>query len=164
MNDAFETFEGDVLIDAGRISALGRSLEVVPGSTVLDAAGGYLLPGFVQTHVHLCQTLFRGLADDLPLLEWLKRRVWPLEAAHTPATLAASARLAVHELLRTGTTSVLTMETVHDTDAVLEAIAPTGIRATVGKCLMDDGGEAPARLNETWRAGMQKLASKPLSL
>src|SRR4029079_10766546 len=107
-----------------------------PGDREIAAAGGYLLPGFVQTHVHLCQTLFRGLADDLPLLEWLKQRVGPVEAAHSRAALAASARLAVHELLRTGTTTVLTMETVHDTDAVLEAIAPTGIRATVGKCLM----------------------------
>ena len=125
-----------------------------PAAREIDARGGYLLPGFVQTHVHLCQTLFRGLADDLPLLDWLKRRVWPLEAAHTPDTLAASTRLAVHELLRTGTTAVLTMETVHDTDAVLEALAPTGIRATVGKCLMDVRGEAPERLYEPWRAGI----------
>lgn len=125
-----------------------------PADREIDARGGYVLPGFVQTHVHLCQTLFRGLADDLPLLDWLKRRVWPLEAAHTPATLAASTRLAVHELLRTGTTTVLTMETVHDTDAVLEALAPTGIRATVGKCLMDVRGEAPERLCEPWRAGI----------
>jgi 5-methylthioadenosine/S-adenosylhomocysteine deaminase len=155
MDDALRVVRGDVWVADGVITHVGAA---PPGAPAADrdiaAHGGYLLPGFVQTHVHLCQTVFRGLADDLPLLDWLKRRVWPLEAAHTPATLAASARLAVHELLRTGTTTVLTMETVHDTDAVLEALAPTGIRATVGKCLMDDGGDAPARLHEPWRAGM----------
>ena len=120
MDDDRTVVTGDVWIADGVITRVGPALPgtsppgAPPADREIDARGGYLLPGFVQTHVHLCQTLFRGLADDLPLLEWLKRRVWPLEAAHTPATLAASARLAVHELLRTGTTTVLTMETVHD--------------------------------------------------
>ncbi len=63
------------------------------------------MPGLIQTHLHLCQTLFRGLADDLPLMDWLRTRVWPLEAAHTDASLRASARLAACELLLGGTTS-----------------------------------------------------------
>ena len=159
MDDARRVVTGDVWVADGRITAVGpppagSGLAGARADRVIDLHGGYVLPGFVQTHVHLCQTLFRGLADDLPLLDWLKQRVWPLEAAHTPATLAAATRLAVHELLRTGTTTVLTMETVHDTDAVLEALVPTGIRATVGKCLMDAGGEAPARLHESWRTGI----------
>src|SRR5207244_10855235 len=113
--------------------------------------GGYLLPGFVQTHIHLCQTLFRGSADDLPLMDWLRRRVWPMEAAHSPATLRAAARLAATELLASGTTSVLTMETVHDTDVVFEAVAHSGLRATIGKCMMDvndPDSQVPARLQE----------------
>jgi len=155
MDDAGAVVPGDVWVADGVITRVGAAPPGTPApDRDIDARGGYLLPGFVQTHVHLCQTLFRGLADDLPLLDWLKRRVWPLEAAHTPATLAAATRLAVHELLRTGTTCVLTMETVHDTEAVLEALAPTGIRATVGKCLMDVRGEAPERLHEPWRAGI----------
>ena len=85
-----------------------------PSRTIasIDARGGYVLPGFIQTHIHLCQTLFRGYADDLPLMDWLRTRVWPMEAAHTPATLRAAARLATTELLSSGTTAVLTMETV----------------------------------------------------
>jgi 5-methylthioadenosine/S-adenosylhomocysteine deaminase len=147
MNDAFDIVEGDVLVRAGRIVAVGD----VPDERVdrvIDAAGGYVLPGFVQTHVHLCQTIFRGYADDLALLDWLRTRIWPLEAAHTPASLAAAARLAATELLLGGTTTVLTMETVHDTDAVFEALEPTGLRAVVGKCLMDADDLAPARLIE----------------
>jgi 5-methylthioadenosine/S-adenosylhomocysteine deaminase len=158
MNDRLEVIEGGISIDQGRITALGPDVgqDSSGFSAIIDAHQGYVLPGFVQTHVHLCQTLFRGLADDLPLLEWLQRRIWPLEAAHQAGTLRASARLAAAELLLTGTTSVLTMETVHDTDAVFEAIAGTGIRASIGKCLMDRASDAPARLQERARIGLDE--------
>jgi len=147
MNDRLDILDGAVLVRDGRIAAVG---DVHDGSVdrSIDAGGGYLLPGFIQTHLHLCQTLFRGFADDMPLLEWLKRRVWPLEAAHTSATLRASVRLAAAELLLSGTTSVLTMETVHDTDVVFDTLGPTGLRAWVGKCMMDAADDAPVRLRE----------------
>jgi 5-methylthioadenosine/S-adenosylhomocysteine deaminase len=148
MNDRLEIVEGDVLVRDGRIVAIGSNIERKGRETIIDAGGRYLLPGFVQTHVHLCQTLFRGSADDMPLLEWLRRRVWPMEAAHTPATLRASVRLAAAELLLSGTTSVLTMETVHDTDIVFETLAEIGLRASIGKCMMDASPDAPARLRE----------------
>ena len=147
MNDRLDIVEGAVVVRDGRIASVG---EHVTGrfETVIDAGGRYLLPGFIQTHLHLCQTLFRGTADDMPLLEWLRRRVWPLEAAHTPASLRASTLLAAAELLRTGTTTALTMETVHDTDVVFETLARMGLRATVGKCMMDADDEVPSRLRE----------------
>jgi 5-methylthioadenosine/S-adenosylhomocysteine deaminase len=146
MNDAFDIIEGDVVIRDGRILPTGTAIDGV--ERVIDARGAYLLPGFIQTHVHLCQTLFRGYADDLALLDWLKTRVWPMEAAHTPRSLAAAARQAASELLRSGTTTVLTMETVHDTDAVFEALEPMGLRAVVGKCMMDADQAVPRRLLE----------------
>ena len=90
LNDRFDVIEGDVSINDGRVVAIGDVSE--PHDRVIDARGGYVLPGFVQTHLHLCQTLFRGYADDLPLMDWLRTRVWPMEAAHTPATLRAAAR------------------------------------------------------------------------
>jgi len=150
MNDRFDVVEGDVSIRDGRIAAIAPS---VPGphDSVVDARGGYVLPGLIQTHIHLCQTLFRGYADDLPLMDWLRRRVWPMEAAHTPQTLRAAARLATTELLAGGTTAVLTMETVHDTDAVFEAVAQSGLRATIGKCMMDSDAQVPRRLQERTR-------------
>src|SRR5262245_28547765 len=125
MNDRFDLIAGDLSIRDGRIAAIGSNL-TGPHDRVIDAGGGYVLPGFVQTHVHLCQTLFRGYADDLHLMDWLRTRVWPMEAAHTPETLRAAARLAATELLASGTTAVLTMETVHDTEVVFETIAETG--------------------------------------
>jgi 5-methylthioadenosine/S-adenosylhomocysteine deaminase len=159
MNDNGDVVTGTVSVRDGRIVAVGPE-PPVPHDVVIDAAGDYLLPGFIQTHVHLCQTLFRGYADDLRLLEWLRTRIWPMEAAHTPASLRAAARLACHELLRSGTTTVLTMETVHDTGAIFEAVAETGIRATIGKCMMDaETPGVPARLREaTQRSIDESLA------
>lgn len=148
MNDRLDVIEGDVLVRDGRIHAIGAGADAAHAAQTLDAQGRYLLPGFVQTHVHLCQTLFRGLADDLTLLEWLRQRIWPMEAAHNEASLRASTRMAAAELLRTGTTSVLTMETVHDTDVVFDTLAGMGLRATVGKCMMDADSEVPSRLKE----------------
>jgi 5-methylthioadenosine/S-adenosylhomocysteine deaminase len=156
MNDRLDVVEGSIDIDdRGRIVSVGAAGDQ-PARREIDAGHGYVLPGFVQTHVHLCQTLFRSFADDLPLLEWLRRRVWPMEAAHTPATLRAAARLAAAELLLSGTTSVLTMETVHDTDVVFEALDEIGLRATVGKCMMDFDAEVPARLKEDTRRSIDE--------
>src|SRR5687768_5674813 len=155
MNDGHQVLDGDVSVRDGRIEAVGRPGDG-PFERVIDAGGGYVLPGFIQTHVHLCQTIFRGYADDLPLLEWLRRRVWPMEAAHSADTLAASARLAAAELLLSGTTTALTMETVHETPAVFEALAPTGLRAIVGKCMMDADTDAPARLRENTRRSIDE--------
>jgi 5-methylthioadenosine/S-adenosylhomocysteine deaminase len=147
MNDALEIIEGAVMVHDGRILSVGAEPSA-PCDHVVNAAGDYLLPGFIQTHVHLCQTLFRSYADDMPLLEWLQRRIWPMEAAHSPSTLRAAVRLAAAELLLSGTTTALTMETVHDTDVVFETLADIGLRATVGKCMMDSDDNVPARLRE----------------
>jgi 5-methylthioadenosine/S-adenosylhomocysteine deaminase len=139
--------EGDVLIEGGRITKIKPSIKI-KADEVIDARGRTLLPGFVQTHIHLCQTLFRGAADDLSLIDWLKRRIWPMEAAHSERSLYASARLGIAELIRGGTTCALTMETVHHTDAVFRAVEETGFRATVGKCMMDKGDSVPEGLSE----------------
>lgn len=150
MDAADSVFEGDVFVRGSRIESVGRA-SVTASATAdvtIDARGCAVLPGFVQTHVHLCQTLFRGAADDLELIDWLKRRVWPMEAAHDAASLRASARLAVAELIRGGTTCALTMETVNHTREVFRVVEETGFRATVGKCMMDKGDEVPAALQE----------------
>jgi cytosine/adenosine deaminase-related metal-dependent hydrolase len=144
---------GDLLIQGRQIAALGT---VAPpaGAQVIDASGCYVMPGLVQIHVHLVQTLFRGLAEDLSLLDWLRTRVWPLEAAHDEASLRASARLAILELLVTGTTTILDMGTTHGGDAVLEEIASSGIRARAGQAMMDTGEGVPRTLVETTRGSL----------
>src|SRR5438874_6843153 len=156
MNDSWDVVSGDVLIRDGVIAAIGNHHIAESPNRTIYARGGYVLPGLIQTHVHLCQTLFRGAADDLPLMEWLRARIWPMEAAHTAATLRASTRLATTELAASGTTAVLTMETVHDTDVVFEAVAESGLRATIGKCMMDFDAQVPKRLQEETRASIDE--------
>ena len=146
MDEHDSIVNGDLLIRNGRIESLGKVTDAE--ATVIDARGCVVLPGFVQTHLHLCQTLFRGAADDLSLIDWLKKRVWPMEAAHTAASIAASARLGIAELIKGGTTCALTMETVNHTDEVFRVVEETGFRATVGKCMMDKGEEVPPGLQE----------------
>ena len=144
MNKHREVIQGDVLVRDDRIVAVGQI--VGKPSNVFDASGMTLIPGLVQTHVHLCQALFRNAADDLSLLDWLRQRIWPLEAAHDPNSLRASARLGLAELIRGGTTTILDMGTVHHTDVIFEEIENSGIRAVSGKCLMDNCSETPHQL------------------
>jgi 5-methylthioadenosine/S-adenosylhomocysteine deaminase len=151
LDAANRVFEGSVAIDQGRIVAVEPSATAkfdFAFDDVIDGRGCALLPGFIQTHIHLCQTLFRGAADDLELIDWLKRRVWPMEAAHTQESLYASARLGIAELIKGGTTCALTMETVNHTDSVFHAVEASGFRATVGKCMMDHGDDVPEALSE----------------
>ena len=124
MNDAFEVIEGDVSIRDGRIAAVGQLRTTRPTIASSTPAGALVMPGLIQTHLHLCQTLFRGLADDLVLMDWLRTRVWPLEAAHTEASLRASARLAACELLLGGTT-----DRAHDGDRARHRRGLRGDRA-----------------------------------
>jgi 5-methylthioadenosine/S-adenosylhomocysteine deaminase len=147
MDSNNRVFEGDVLIESGRIVELGERIAEQPDE-IIDGRGRALMPGFTQTHVHLCQTLFRGAADDLALIDWLKKRIWPMEAAHTPESLYASARLGIAELIRGATTSALTMETVNHTESVFRAVEESGFRATIGKCMMDKGDDVPDGLRE----------------
>jgi 5-methylthioadenosine/S-adenosylhomocysteine deaminase len=111
--------------------------DVGRGDDAIDARGCAVVPGFVQAHVHLCQTLFRGLADDMDVIDWLRERVWPLEQAHDPASLGASAALGTAELLLGGTTTALSMESVRHTDASFAAVERLGMRAFIGKAVMD---------------------------
>jgi cytosine/adenosine deaminase-related metal-dependent hydrolase len=159
---ADRVLRGDVLVRGNAVAAVG---EVRPeGLTrVIDARGCAVIPGLVQAHVHLCQVLMRGMADDRPLLEWLRERIWPLEAAHDAASLGASAELGLAEAMLGGTTTVLDMGTVRDHDAVMEACVRSGVRAISGKAMMDQGDGIPVGLRESTRASLdesERLASR----
>lgn len=148
MNDAYDELIGDVLVEAGRIVAIGE-VDAREGDRVIDCAGLTCIPGFVQTHLHLCQTLFRSLADDLRLEQWLKERIWQFEGALTMESMRVSADIGLCELSLSGTTTLLDMGTVHHTDAVGQAVEHSGLRAFIGKAMMDEGDDIPASLQET---------------
>src|SRR6266540_1268780 len=155
MDASRRILDADVLVENGRIKSVGKLERGKVGTnkaTILDCSGLIILPGLIQAHIHLCQTLFRGLADDLSLEAWLAKRIWPLEAAHSEASVHASAMLGAAELLLGGTTAILDMETVRHTGAAFEALESIGLRATSGKCLMDAASNPPALREPTDRA------------
>ncbi|MFC7440408.1 5'-deoxyadenosine deaminase [Laceyella putida] len=147
---------GDILVEHDRIKAIGPDIQPPAGAKVIDATHRIVIPGFIQTHIHLCQTLFRGQADDLELLDWLKKRVWPLEAAHDGESLYYSALLGIGELIQGGTTCIVDMETVHHTEHAFTALAQSGIRALSGKVMMDKGDEVPTLLREKTSQSIQQ--------
>jgi len=144
----------DVLVEGPRIARVGRIRS--RKARRIDARGCVVMPGFVQAHVHLCQTLFRGLADDLALLPWLKSRIWPLEAAHDRRSLRVSARLGIAEMLLAGTTTILDMGTVHHHEVVFAELEKSGLRAFSGKAMMDLGDDVPAGLRETTAQSLEQ--------
>jgi len=151
---------GDVAIVDGAITHVGG--EYTPRGRdyeILDCEGCVIMPGLVQAHTHLVQTLARGRADDLELLDWLTRVVWPYEASLDEAAATAAAELACAELLLGGTTAVLDMATVHHTDAVFSAASRSGLRATIGKAMMDaPDPQIPAGLRETTQQSLDASA------
>lgn len=155
MNQKEEIIHGDLYIENDRIVAIGENLPF-SAEKVINGSNRTVIPGFVQTHIHLCQTLFRGQADDLELLDWLKKKVWPLEAAHDEESSYYSAMLGIGELIQSGTTTIVDMETVHHTDHAFQAIYESGIRALSGKVMMDKGNEVPRLLREDTNTSIQK--------
>lgn len=166
MSDGARQVVGDVLVSGARIAQVGPAVEAPLDAEVVDCSGCYVMPGLVQTHVHLVQTIFRGLAEDLGLLDWLRRFIWPLEAAHDEASVRACVRLGLGELITTGTTTILDMGTTRWGDVVAEELVRSGIRARFGQAMMDTGDRVPANLVENTRdsldasAGLVKRWSK----
>ena len=154
MDADMSVIEGDLVIHGDRIEAIGDS--DISVDQEIDCHGCAIIPGFVQTHIHLCQTLMRNCADDMVLIDWLRTRIWPYEAALQPDELRASARLGLSELMLGGTTTLLDMATVNHTESVLESVVESGIRAFVGKCHMDHPNEVPAGLLENTQKSLQE--------
>jgi len=147
----------DLLTEDGRIRAVGP--EAAPPARRdpverLDARGKWVLPGFVQAHLHLCQTLLRNGPENLELLPWLRGHVWPGEAAHDSATMSVSARLGIAECLSAGVTAILDMGTIRHSDALFEAAAASGVRYVGGNVLMDDPRTTPPSLRASAEEGL----------
>ena len=150
MNPARDIVRTDILIENDRIACMEPQLHAtVQADEVIDLNDRLILPGLVQGHMHATQALFRGLCDELELMDWLARRTWPLEGAHTAASNAASARLMAAELIRSGTTALIDMGTAHHQDALFETMRDVGLRGLFGKCMLDVGdASVPATLLE----------------
>ncbi len=138
-NPAFDILRGGWAgISGGKIQALGAG--PAPGRAEaresIDARGGILMPGLVNTHTHLPMTLFRGLADDLPLKAWLEEHIFPAEAAViAPDAVRWGALLACAEMALSGTTTCC--DGYFFEDSVAEAVEASGLRAVLGQGVID---------------------------
>lgn len=144
--------DGAVAVVDGRIAAIGRADEVAPSypdAERIDAAGTIVLPGLINAHTHAPMTLFRGLADDLELMDWLENHIFPAEAEHVDEDFVrVGTRLACLEMLRGGTTTFVDM--YYFEDAVAEEVERCGLRAVLGQTLID----FPAPDHATWEEAM----------
>jgi 5-methylthioadenosine/S-adenosylhomocysteine deaminase len=128
----------------GLIEALGPEVTAKPGDEVIDTTDLLLCPPLVNGHTHAAMTLFRGFGDDLPLMEWLRTRIWPAEAKLHPEDVYWGTRLAAVEMIRSGTTRFFDMYW-HGPE-VARAATEAGIRAVVSAVLID--GLDPAKGEE----------------
>jgi 5-methylthioadenosine/S-adenosylhomocysteine deaminase len=119
----------------GLIAELGPSVEPRSGDHVLDAAGLLLSPPMVNGHTHAAMTLFRGFGDDMPLMEWLQKRIWPVEAKLDPDDVYWGTRLACLEMIRSGTTRFFDMYWFGPD--IARAVSDSGLRAAVSSVLID---------------------------
>ena len=119
----------DILIADGRF----KSLEAPAGTVadkVIDASGMAILPPFYNTHTHAAMTLLRGYADDMPLHKWLQEYIWPFEDKLTPQDIREGSRLAVREMIKTGT--VFFSDMYFDIEETVDVVRESGMRAAIG--------------------------------
>ncbi len=102
---------------------------------VIDASGKVVMPGLINAHTHVAMALLRGIADDMPLMEWLNEHIWPIEGKMGYKEVYDGSRLGMLEMLLGGTTTIVDMYPYNE--AVAEAAENSGIRAVVSPCSMD---------------------------
>jgi 5-methylthioadenosine/S-adenosylhomocysteine deaminase len=129
--------------DDGLIAEIGPDVGPRPGDEVIDATGMLLCPPMVNGHTHAAMTLFRGFGDDMPLMEWLRTRIWPAEAKLEPEDVYWGTRLACVEMIRAGTTRFLDMYW-HGSEAA-RAVVDSGMRAAVSSVIIDQLDAARGR-------------------
>ncbi len=130
---------GAVAIDGARIAGVGTAAEIASASsgvTTIDATGQVVLPGLINTHTHAPMVLYRGLADDLALMDWLQKYIFPAEAKTvSPAFVRTGTRLAVLEMIQSGTTTFADMYYFEEEVAAVTKAA--GLRGVLGQTVIE---------------------------
>ncbi len=146
-----------VALDGGRITAIlptDRARGAIEAKEVVELPHHALIPGLVNAHTHAAMTLMRGLADDLPLMDWLQNHIWPAESKFVnPEFVVDGVRLAIIEMLRSGTTCLNDMYFYPDVAA--QVVAESGIRASIGMILLDFPTQWAENADEYLHKGLQ---------
>jgi 5-methylthioadenosine/S-adenosylhomocysteine deaminase len=139
----------------GVIDELGPAVGPVAGDEVVEADGLALVPALVNGHTHAAMTLFRGFADDLPLMQWLEKRIWPAEKKLTAADVYWGTRLACLEMIRSGTVHFWDM--YWHQEEIARAVLDAGMRATVGQPVLEFPGAPEGARPEVAADGVARL-------
>jgi len=135
---------GSILVEGDRIAEIRGPAGGRPemAEQRISAKGMAVIPGLVDTHVHLAQSLLRGCADDLSLVEWLRQRVWPIQGVFTEEDGRVSAELSMLEMIRSGTTSFVGVDVVsrYGFDGIAKSVVKAGMRGALAKSIMDSPG------------------------
>jgi len=125
----------DILIKEGIIEKIGN----LHGSAdeIIDGRDLVAIPGLINTHTHIPMTLFRGVADDIPLFPWLNEKIWPMEANLRPHHIRAGTELGILESVRTGTTTIFDMYFFED--VIAEVFKEFGVRGVLASAIIDFG-------------------------
>ncbi|MBP1759109.1 MAG: cytosine deaminase-like metal-dependent hydrolase [Firmicutes bacterium] len=141
--------QGEICIEDQRIVSVGELGSAPAGfvpDRILELPNDVVMPGLINTHTHAAMTLLRGYADDLPLMPWLKEKVWPFEDKLTDEDIYWGTSLALCEMIRSGTTTMLDMYA--SMDQVAEAVLLTGSRAVLSRGLIGNGPNGDRALQE----------------
>jgi 5-methylthioadenosine/S-adenosylhomocysteine deaminase len=139
----------------GLIAELGPEVRPQPDDETIDADGAILVPPLINGHTHAAMTLFRGQGDDLPLMQWLEEKIWPVEAKLEPDDVYWGTRLACVEMIRNGIARFWDM--YWHPEAAARAVRDAGMRATLAAPLLDLGRKAAAMREDAIRS-LEQLA------
>lgn len=127
----------NILSKKGKIVKIQKKI-VEKSEFTIDASGLIAIPGLVNSHTHISMTLFRGLGEDLPLQRWLNEKIWPFEKKQTTKQIELAAKLAICEMLHSGTTAFSDM-CLFDTKPLFDIAEKIGIRGLIARGAMDFG-------------------------
>lgn len=160
MNDKNEVYEsGSLLVENDCIRAVGHVDEALvrPDAEIIDLQGKYIMPGFVNTHVHTSQQISRGVGDDVDFITWLHERMWPFESNMTEEDSYISTLMCCLELIRSGVTS-FAEPGGQFVSGMARAVKESGIRGKLAKSVMDCGEGLP----KVWQRTMEEELSTQL--
>lgn len=137
----------DILIENDTIIKIDNDIEEID-CKIIDAKGNIVLPGLINTHNHVAMNFFRGYAEGLNLMDWLNKKIWPVEDKLSCQDVYYSSRAGILEMIKSGTTTFLDMYFL--VDGTIDAINEAGIRACISRCIMNTENEEDIRIKETY--------------
>jgi len=157
--------DGALRVDGNRIIDIGKTSELLAtvsnnDTTIIDLTGKIVIPGLVNAHAHLAQSLLGGLAEEVPLHSWLCDSIWPMEASYQDDDGVIASKLTMAEMLKSGTTCFLEalLPAQSDVDKVCQAVGDMGIRACLGKLVKVPDDLLPSMLADARDKDMKSMS------